>query len=286
MADILTPRAEEGGYVVDLDGYMVIYCHVDMRFGIQLSRPPHTILIQESVDVKFEGEFDISIDGATFHLDPERDRTGLGPALNLLWRTVESCRIKADGMLEITFGDQTTIRAPSDRKYEAWQISKNDGQLVICIPGGEIGWWGPNSETPRERDAVKKDIINPPSLAKPVGFNHGIVTSGGRLLFLAGQDASDAAGHIVAPGDVVGQLHQVLLNLRAVVEAAGGTMQDIVKLNIYVRDRDGYVAHRKALGRVFRNQFGHYYPTMALFEVSRLFQDDALIELEGIAVLT
>jgi enamine deaminase RidA (YjgF/YER057c/UK114 family) len=133
---------------------------------------------------------------------------------------------------------------------------------------------------------VEKDIINPPSLAKPVGFNHGIVTSGGRLLFLAGQDASDAEGHIVAPGDVVAQLHQVLRNLRAVVEAAGGTMENIVKLNIYVRDRDGYVAHRKALGRVFRNQFGHYYPTMALFEVSRLFQDDALIELEGIAVLT
>jgi enamine deaminase RidA (YjgF/YER057c/UK114 family) len=133
---------------------------------------------------------------------------------------------------------------------------------------------------------MDKDIINPPSLAKPVGFNHGIVTSGGRLLFLAGQDASDAEGHIVAPGDVVGQLRQVLLNLRAVVEAAGGTMQDIVKLNIYVRDRDGYAARLKDLGQVFREQFGHYYPTMALFEMSRLFQEEALIELEGIAVLT
>jgi enamine deaminase RidA (YjgF/YER057c/UK114 family) len=133
---------------------------------------------------------------------------------------------------------------------------------------------------------MEKEIINPPSLAKPVGFNHGIVTSGGRLLFLAGQDASDAEGRIVAPGDVVGQLQQVLLNLKTVVEAAGGTMANIVKLNIFVRDRDGYVAHLKALGAVFRAQFGHYYPTMALFEVSRLFQDDALIELEGIAVLT
>jgi enamine deaminase RidA (YjgF/YER057c/UK114 family) len=133
---------------------------------------------------------------------------------------------------------------------------------------------------------MTKELINPPSLPSPRGYNHGILVSGGgRLLFLAGQDASDAEGRIVAPGDVVAQLEQVLRNLRAVTETAGGTLQDVVKLNIFVRDRDAYVAQRKPLGQVFRAYFGHYYPTMALFEVSRLFQDDALIELEGIAVL-
>jgi enamine deaminase RidA (YjgF/YER057c/UK114 family) len=130
-----------------------------------------------------------------------------------------------------------------------------------------------------------KKLINPPSLAAPRGFNHGILVTGGQMLFLAGQTASDANGNIVAPGDLVAQYEQVLRNHQTVVEAAGGTMQDIVKLNIFVRSRADYVSHLKALGQVHRKYFGSYYPTMALFEVSALFQDEALIELEGIAVI-
>jgi enamine deaminase RidA (YjgF/YER057c/UK114 family) len=83
----------------------------------------------------------------------------------------------------------------------------------------------------------------------------------------------------------VRQLEQVLRNLSTVVVAAGGQPQNIVKLNIYVTDRDAYVASLKPLGQVFRATFGAYYPAMALFQVTGLFQDDALIELEGIAVL-
>jgi enamine deaminase RidA (YjgF/YER057c/UK114 family) len=132
---------------------------------------------------------------------------------------------------------------------------------------------------------MSKEIITPPSLPRPRGFNHGIVTTGGKLLFLAGQDASDGEGHIVAPGDVVAQLDQVLHNLHAVIHEAGGQMTDIVKLNIFVRDRDDYVVQAKPLGEVFRRYFGGYYPTLALFEVSALFQNEALIELEGMAVL-
>jgi enamine deaminase RidA (YjgF/YER057c/UK114 family) len=132
---------------------------------------------------------------------------------------------------------------------------------------------------------MDKRVINPPTLAAPRGYNHGILVTGGRLLFLAGQDASDAAGRIVAPGDLVAQFEQVLRNLKAVVEAAGGRPQDIVKVNIFVRDRDLYIAHLKRLGEVFRASFGDYYPTMALFEVSGLFQAEALVEMEGIAVL-
>src|SRR5258707_189259 len=95
----------------------------------------------------------------------------------------------------------------------------------------------------------------------------------------------DAEGRLVAAGDVVAQLEQVLRNLGAVVEAAGGTMRDIVKLNIFVRDRDDYLARLKPLGAVFRGAFGDYYPALALFEVSGFFQRDALIELEGMAVI-
>lgn len=132
---------------------------------------------------------------------------------------------------------------------------------------------------------MEKSLINPPELAKPVGFNHGVLTRGGSLLFLAGQDASGPDGAIVAPGDIVGQAERVLANLRAVVTAAGGSMQDIVKLNVYVTDRAAYKASLKPLGRLFRDYFGAYYPAMALFEVVALFQDEAMIELEGFAVL-
>ncbi len=132
---------------------------------------------------------------------------------------------------------------------------------------------------------MQKQIINPPILASPKGFNHGVLVSGGKLLFLAGQDASDVKGKIVAPGDLVTQFEQVLHNLKAVVEEAGGQMQDIVKLNIFVRNRNDYLAKLKPLGQVFRAYFGDYYPAMALFEVSAFFQEEALVELEGIAVL-
>ncbi len=132
---------------------------------------------------------------------------------------------------------------------------------------------------------MKKTIVNPGTLAPPLGFSHGIVTEGGRLLFLAGQTGSDASGRIVAPGDLVAQYDQAVANLEEVCKAAGGSLTDIVKLNIFVRDRDDYVAKLKELGRVHRNRFGAYYPTMALFGVTALFQEDALVELEGIAVI-
>src|SRR5438876_5798867 len=126
---------------------------------------------------------------------------------------------------------------------------------------------------------MEKTILNPAELAPPRGFSDGILTTGGRMLFLAGQTASDAEGQIVAPGDVVAQYEQVLHNLQTVVEAAGGAMQDIVKITIFVSDRDGYLAHLKQLGRVHQSFFGAYYPATALFEISRFYQDEALIEI-------
>ena len=134
-------------------------------------------------------------------------------------------------------------------------------------------------------DPPNKTIINPPDLAPPRGFNHGILAGPGRLLFLAGQTALDGAGRIVAPGDVVAQYEQVLQNVQAVVQAAGGELQNIVQITIYVRDLDGYRAQLPALGRVHRAYFGAYYPAAALFEVSRFFDDAALLEIVSIAVI-
>jgi enamine deaminase RidA (YjgF/YER057c/UK114 family) len=132
---------------------------------------------------------------------------------------------------------------------------------------------------------MTKQLINPPQLPPPRGFNHGIVTEGGHLLFLAGQDASDENGRIIS-GDLVAQYEQVLHNLHAVVTEAGGTMQDIVKLTIFVQDRDDYRSKLRELGQVHKKYFGAYYPTMALLEISNFFLEGNLIELEGIAVIT
>jgi len=131
---------------------------------------------------------------------------------------------------------------------------------------------------------MQREIINPDGLAEPSGFNHGILVDGGQLLFLAGQDASDANGEIVAPGDLLGQFEQVVANLATVVEAAGGTPDDIVKLNVFVADRDDYRSKLGPLGEIFGDYFD-VYPAMALFEVSNFFRSDALIEMEGFAVV-
>ncbi len=132
---------------------------------------------------------------------------------------------------------------------------------------------------------MKVQIINPPTLPQPKGFSHGVLTTGGRTLFLAGQTALDAEGNIVAPGDIVAQYRQVLYNLNAVVEEAGATMQNIVKITIFVKDRDDYKAHLKPLGQVHKEFFGSYYPATALLEISRFFDDEVLVEIEGIAVI-
>ena len=131
---------------------------------------------------------------------------------------------------------------------------------------------------------MPKVIVNPPTLARPSGYAHGIAASG-RLLLLAGQTGMDASGRILAPGDLVAQFRQALANLRAVVDAAGGQMGDVVKLTLFVTDKRAYRAQLKPLGEAYRAVFGRYYPAMTLVEVKSLFDDEALIEVEGLAVL-
>ncbi|WP_435156514.1 RidA family protein [Haladaptatus sp. DFWS20] len=131
---------------------------------------------------------------------------------------------------------------------------------------------------------MEREIVTPPELAEPRGFNHGVLVDGGKTLYLAGQDATGSDGDIVAPDDLVGQFEQVLDNLATVVEEAGGVSEDIVKLNIFVADRDAYRANLEPLGEVFGRYFEEY-PALALFEVSGFFKEAALVELEGFAVI-
>jgi enamine deaminase RidA (YjgF/YER057c/UK114 family) len=132
---------------------------------------------------------------------------------------------------------------------------------------------------------MEKTLINPSTLTKPSGYAHGLLIQGGRLLFLAGQTGMDATGKIAAPGDIVAQFAQALANIKVIVEEAGGAMTDIVKLTIFVTDKALYRANLKLIGEAYRSFFGRYYPAMTLVEVKSLFDDEALVEVEGIAMI-
>jgi enamine deaminase RidA (YjgF/YER057c/UK114 family) len=127
--------------------------------------------------------------------------------------------------------------------------------------------------------------VNPPSLAKPSGFTHAVVAPPGRTVYLAGQTASDSTGRIVAVDDVVGQFDQSLSNLVTALRAAGGEPEHLVQVTIYLVDLPGYRARSKEVAAVWRRWCGTEYPAAAGIGVARLWDDDALVEIAGVAVV-
>jgi enamine deaminase RidA (YjgF/YER057c/UK114 family) len=125
--------------------------------------------------------------------------------------------------------------------------------------------------------------VNPESLAKPSGFSHAVVARG-TTVHLAGQTGMDSSGAIVA-GGVVAQFEQALSNLLAALETAGGTPDGLASLTVYIVDMEDYRAHAREIGAVWKRRVGTDYPAMAGVGVSRLWDADALVELQGIAVL-
>jgi enamine deaminase RidA (YjgF/YER057c/UK114 family) len=129
------------------------------------------------------------------------------------------------------------------------------------------------------------EFINPESLGAPHGYSNGVLTdAGGRLLFIAGQVAWNEQQEIVDE-NLVRQFDQALANVIAVVEAAGGAPEQIVRLLIYVTDVDEYRRCLGEIGRRYRVRMGKHFPAMVLVEVSNLLEDEAKIEIEGTAVL-
>ena len=125
--------------------------------------------------------------------------------------------------------------------------------------------------------------VNPVSLAKPSGFSHAVVATG-RTVHLAGQTALDAKGTVVGDG-VVAQFEQALGNLLTALREAGGAPADLASLTVYIVDMDDYKAHAREIGAVWRRLVGTDYPAMAGIGVSRLWDVEALVEVQGVAVL-
>lgn len=126
-------------------------------------------------------------------------------------------------------------------------------------------------------------FINPESLGRPRGYSNGVVASG-KLLFIAGQIAWDEEQRIVS-ADFVEQFDRALRNVVHVVEAAGGAPDHIARLTIYITDKREYKARQKEIGERWRATMGSHYPAMALVEVKSLLEDEAKVEIEGIAVI-
>ena len=126
--------------------------------------------------------------------------------------------------------------------------------------------------------------INPSGLARPSGFSHAVSAPAGRLVFLAGQLGTDRDGQVV-PGGVVAQFEQALSNLLAALAAAGGTAEQLVTVTIYIVDLADYRRHAREIGAVWRRLAGTDYPAMAGIGVARLWDDQALVEVQGFAVV-
>ncbi|WP_430383148.1 RidA family protein [Streptomyces sp. P10-4] len=126
--------------------------------------------------------------------------------------------------------------------------------------------------------------VNPPELSPPTGFTHAVVAAGSRVVFLAGQTALDGDGKITGE-TLPEQFEQALGNLLTALRAAGGTPADLARVTVYATDVAAYRAHTRRLGRIWRESAGRDYPAMAVVQVVRLWDERALVELDGFAVL-
>ncbi|WP_370449311.1 RidA family protein [Cryobacterium sp. TMT1-2-2] len=120
-------------------------------------------------------------------------------------------------------------------------------------------------------------------MATPSGFSHGVLA--GNTLYLGGQTAMDTTGAIV-PGGIVAQFRQCFQNVLDTLADAGGTPDDLVSVTIYLTDVEDYQANGREIGRVWRELAGTRYPAMAGIGVTRLWQSEALIEIQGVAVIS
>ena len=126
-------------------------------------------------------------------------------------------------------------------------------------------------------------LINPSSLAKPIGYSHGAIGSG-RLLFIAGQVGTDREGKYAGDG-LVAQADQALGNIVCVLDEAGGKPEDIVKINFLVVDKREYRDKARDIGKAFGTHIGRHFPAMTLAEVKGLWDDEAKVEIEAVAMI-
>jgi len=135
-----------------------------------------------------------------------------------------------------------------------------------------------------DRDAAPIRPLNPPGLGTPPGYSQVVEVRGSRMIFIAGQTATDADWKVVGKGDFTAQAEQVFRNLDAALKAVGCTAANLAKLTVYLRDMSDLAGFRAVRSRYFASVNPPAAPAITLVEVSKLYGADFLIEIEAIAV--
>ena len=127
---------------------------------------------------------------------------------------------------------------------------------------------------------MDRRFLSPDTLSPPFGYSHVVDAPASRIVFVSGQVPLDAEGRLVGEGDFEAQVRQVFENLTAALEAAGASWADVVKLNYFLRD-----VSRVTSVRAIRDEYvdTEHPPASTLVEVSRLFRDDVMVEIEAVA---
>ncbi len=127
-------------------------------------------------------------------------------------------------------------------------------------------------------------VIESPKLPAPMrggAFSAGVEAPAGRTVYVSGQVSMDAEGNVVGEGDVGAQTEKVLENVATVLEAAGGSLDDVVKVTVFITD----MGHYDGIHEVRRRFFREPYPASSMVEVSALIDPRLLVEVEAVAVI-
>ena len=131
---------------------------------------------------------------------------------------------------------------------------------------------------------MPKEVIQTESAPKPLGdYSQAWTVTGAKLIFLAGQVSVDKSGNPVGSGDIALQTRTVIENLKKVLEGAGASLGDVIKLNTYVTNMAEY---RERTRDIRREYFSQDFPASTLVEVKSLARPEFMVEIEAIAAVS
>jgi reactive intermediate/imine deaminase len=156
--------------------------------------------------------------------------------------------------------------------------------VVLCLAASDFAsaQTNPSKKGAADKMSINAQLLTPETMPKSVGYSQLAIVTSGRVVFISGQVALDKSGAVVGKENFRVQTQQIFENLKAALEAAGGTFQDVIKLNSYFVDmshvgefrevRDNYIDLKNP-------------PASTAVQVSRLFRPEFLIEVEAVAVI-
>lgn len=128
------------------------------------------------------------------------------------------------------------------------------------------------------------EIIHPKGWKAAKGYANGTAATGGKTIYIGGQIGWNS-DQVFEATDFIGQFEQTLKNVLAIVEEAGGGAEHIARLTWYITDKQAYLPRQKECGQAYRRVLGRHFPAMAVVQVTALMEDEALVEIEGTAVI-